>query len=660
MKKTLIAVAAMLAMSCGAAIATDYYVDSEKGDDAADGATMETAWRTLGRVNNAKIAPGDRVLFKRGGLWRGSLRPSSGEEGRPVTYSWYGKGPKPILQQSVDKSRPSDWFEESPGIWSTVIAKPEMLEQIWDGASCEGWNSSWQNGVKGTLERVTEGETFLRATCTAKPISKSNLIQFWGPKFKGLPDGVILRLKVRSSMPFSIRHVEFILPRPPWTMAMLGELPRMTIGAEWQTVDVFISKSREVESPSLHMSIGDSLPEGAVFDFVPVGVWRAKYDPSAALCHDVGIFICDHGKRWGVKKWSNPDWKVDPLVNPLDYTYDSEKKRVLVRFDDNPAKTFSSIELAFTKHIVSQGGCHDVVYDGLSVRYGGAHGFGGGSTRNITIRNCDIYWIGGGLQAWSKDKKTGKIRKPIRYGNGIEFWAECHNNLVERNRLWQIYDAALTNQTKDDPRHETDVVWRDNVIWQAEYSFEYWNHDPSSATRNILFEHNTCIDAGYCWSHDQRPVPNGAHLMFYVNSAPTTNFVVRNNLFVRTTNRSVRFFNDWRVKDAAAKDGLEMSRNLYWIPENLVAEYQVSGKEVAEGRLVLKTPGKWGAGEEEFARYKSEFGLDVDSVWGEPQFVDEAKRDYRLKSGSPGKGAATDGTDIGARGIPGLDEDQSL
>ncbi|MBQ1725699.1 MAG: mechanosensitive ion channel family protein, partial [Muribaculaceae bacterium] len=208
------AVAAMLAMSCGAAIATDYYVDSEKGDDAADGATMETAWRTLGRVNNAKIAPGDRVLFKRGGLWRGSLRPSSGEEGRPVTYSWYGKGPKPILQQSVDKSRPSDWFEESPGIWSTVIAKPEMLEQIWDGASCEGWNSSWQNGVKGTLERVTEGETFLRATCTAKPISKSNLIQFWGPKFKGLPDGVILRLKVRSSMPFSIRHVEFILPRP--------------------------------------------------------------------------------------------------------------------------------------------------------------------------------------------------------------------------------------------------------------------------------------------------------------------------------------------------------------------------------------------------------------------------------------------------------------
>lgn len=37
--------------------------------------------------------------------------PKSGEEGRPVTYTTYGKGPKPILQQSVDRSKPGDWVE---------------------------------------------------------------------------------------------------------------------------------------------------------------------------------------------------------------------------------------------------------------------------------------------------------------------------------------------------------------------------------------------------------------------------------------------------------------------------------------------------------------------------------------------------------------------
>ena len=75
-------------------------------------------------------------------------------------------------------------------------------------------------------------------------------------------------------------------------------------------------------------------------------------------------------------------------------------------------------------------------------------------------------------------------RYPVRFGNGIEFWGHCRNNLVERNRLWQIYDAALTSQTLGSPLPEHDIVWRDNVVWQAEYSFEYWN-GAGSKTANI-------------------------------------------------------------------------------------------------------------------------------------------------------------------------------
>ena len=37
----------------------------------------------------------------------------------------------------------------------------------------------------------------------------------------------------------------------------------------------------------------------------------------------------------------------------------------------------------------------------------------------------------------------------------------------------------------------------------------------------------------------------------------------------------------------------------------------------------------------------------------------EAKRDYRLKPGSFGSDLATDGGPLGARGMPGLDRDQS-
>ena len=85
---------AVVAFAVGIATAATWHVDSAAGDDAADGASPETAWRTLDRVNKAALRPGDRMLFKRGGLWRGTLRPASGAPGRPITYSWYGQGPQ--------------------------------------------------------------------------------------------------------------------------------------------------------------------------------------------------------------------------------------------------------------------------------------------------------------------------------------------------------------------------------------------------------------------------------------------------------------------------------------------------------------------------------------------------------------------------------------
>ncbi|MGN0853774.1 MAG: hypothetical protein ACI4Q3_10430 [Kiritimatiellia bacterium] len=638
--------------------AADWFIDSAAGDDAAAGTSAASAWRTLAAHNrSADIKPGDRVLFKRGGLWRGTLRPKSGEPGKPVLYASYGSGAKPILQNSVDRTRAEDWEELKPGIWATKRQTPKVFEQVWDGRDCRSWSGSFQEGVKGSVKVLEEqGERFVRVTCTEQPKRARHLIQVWGPAVDNLPEQALLRMKVRASKPFAIGQIGLSLNRIPWTCGHQGPVQSdgsaAEIGAEWRTVQVPMTRRAAIDGAYFHFSIGDVMPAGGTLDFVPVGIWRMETDPRAQLPFDVGIFICDHGAKWGVKKWD-----AESLARPLDYWDDRTNERVLVRWDGNPAKAFRSIELAFTRHVVDEGGCHDVVYDGLAVRYGAAHGFGGGSTRNITIRNCDIYWIGGGLQYWRVNAKG--VRYPVRFGNGIEFWGACHNNLVTRNRLWQIYDAALTNQTKDDPRWETDVVWRDNVIWQAEYSFEYWNHDLRSFTGNVLFEHNTCVDAGGCWSHDQRPNPNGAHLMFYDNAAPTTNFVVRNNVFVRTTDRSTRMFNDWRARPDSA-EGLTIDHNLYFIPENALYEYHVNNRERHQKPGIRLEPARFGAGAEEFARYQAEMAMDAGSVYGEPAFVDEARRDYRLKPGSAGSSQATDGGPMGARDMPGLDADQSV
>ncbi len=116
-------------------------------------------------------------------------------------------------------------------------------------------------------------------------------------------------------------------------------------------------------------------------------------------------------------------------------------------------------------------------------------------------------------------------------------------------------------------------------------------------------------------------------------------------------------FNDWRVKDPAAQDGLAMDHNLYFVPENQIFELHVSGRDRKRDPKARSM--KFGNGTEEFARYKSESGLDANSVWGLPAFVNPAARDYRLKPGSFGTNLATDGGPMGARNMPGLDKDQS-
>lgn len=75
----------------------DYHVDP-LGDDARDGLTESTAWRTLGKVNRTTFRPGDRILLKSGGEWRGQLAPrGSGSREAPITLDRYGGDARPVI-----------------------------------------------------------------------------------------------------------------------------------------------------------------------------------------------------------------------------------------------------------------------------------------------------------------------------------------------------------------------------------------------------------------------------------------------------------------------------------------------------------------------------------------------------------------------------------
>lgn len=82
-------------------IGTNYYIDSENGNDTNSGTSESSAWKTLDKVNSVVFEPGDNILFKSGGMWTGRLKPQgSGAEGAPIKIDKYGGDVKPIINGS--------------------------------------------------------------------------------------------------------------------------------------------------------------------------------------------------------------------------------------------------------------------------------------------------------------------------------------------------------------------------------------------------------------------------------------------------------------------------------------------------------------------------------------------------------------------------------
>ncbi|MBN2451269.1 MAG: hypothetical protein JXR77_12830 [Lentisphaeria bacterium] len=601
-----------------AATAREYYVDAAAGMDTASGTSPAEAWQSLARVSRAELRPGDTVRFRRGGQWRGTLAPRSGSEAGPVTYTAYGEGEKPLLLGSASRSRPEDWEEVAAGIWATRAAEYTDGRVVADCRDAE-WSRHQEAGADVEVTREpAEGGSIYRLACRSSGTA-SNHIQFWGP----FPDASALapggcltfRFRARSTIPFRLGALTVRRGGTPWTAyASSGE--GLLVGSSWQDCAVRLNVTGAGEQPRLHLYLGGVLPSGAVVEFQALDVVETLCSQPIPLSVDVGNVILDHGQACGWKRWA-----FEELAKPLDYWYDPATWRVFVRLDANPAERYSSLELALRQHIVNQGGAHHVVYDGLALRYGAAHGFGGGATHHLVIRNCDLAYIGGGHQFTRPDGK------PVRFGNGIEFWGAAHDNLVEGCRLWEIYDAALTNQGRGPESKQINITYRNNIVWNCEYSFEYWNNPESAETRNVLFENNTCVHAGRVWSHAQRPDRNGSHLMFYTNTAKSSGIVIRHNIFCHSS--------EWGSRFSAGWDPLpEIDRNLWFQPDGTLCWFFREKLPAAD-----------------VEGYRRRTGFDLHSGFADPGFVDVEAGDFRLRPDSPARRVRADGGMVGAASL---------
>jgi uncharacterized repeat protein (TIGR02059 family) len=109
--------------------ATDYYVKNG-GNDLAQGTSDATAWATIEKVNSvfSTLKPGDRILFKKGDKFYGTIIISkSGTSGSPITIGSYGTGDKPIITGFTEIT---SWTDEGGGIYSAALNSEALTNMV--------------------------------------------------------------------------------------------------------------------------------------------------------------------------------------------------------------------------------------------------------------------------------------------------------------------------------------------------------------------------------------------------------------------------------------------------------------------------------------------------------------------------------------------------
>jgi hypothetical protein len=161
-----------LACSIGAG-ATNYYVSSSGGNDANDGKSPATAWKTFSaagnHVNSGSFNAGDVIYLKRGDVWNEQLvPPSSGASGNPIQFDAYGTGAAPLITAAAPILP-----------WTSGTGTPWMF------IAANTWKATVTTGISsGTLNMVKFGNVWGRkqsnqSGCPNSIVSKYDWCVSW-------------------------------------------------------------------------------------------------------------------------------------------------------------------------------------------------------------------------------------------------------------------------------------------------------------------------------------------------------------------------------------------------------------------------------------------------------------------------------------------------
>lgn len=246
------------------------------------------------------------------------------------------------------------------------------------------------------------------------------------------------------------------------------------------------------------------------------GIGKTYWEP-----YNIGFFQDEQGNIYGSRKKSKKEIEQE-------YDYYCENEFLYMKCSTNPSEKLGKISFASRNNLLNLSS--NTIVENLNIQCTGAHGIGKKNDKieNVYIKDCIIQNIGGSVQTDSTF---------TRYGNGLEFWNQAQNTIVEGCIFRNIYDAAYTMQGNTVTTGFENNICQNNLFINCTYVYETSCRNKDNETIDIhmkgqKFTNNLSINQGRGWGEEVRPDKNPvAEFVLWSMPFNDTDIDISNNTF---------------------------------------------------------------------------------------------------------------------------------
>ena len=298
------------------------------------------------------------------------------------------------------------------------------------------------------------------------------------------------------------------------------------------------------------------------------GIGRTYWEP-----YNIGFLEDENGNIYGKRK------KSKKLLEDENDFY-CENNYLYIKSIINPSQKFGRIKFVSRNNLVRISS--NTIITGLNIQDTGAHGIvkKGNELKNVYIYNCIIQNIGGSVQTASTF---------TRYGNGIEFWNQAENTLVEKCIIKNIYDGAYTVQGNTTLTGFQNNVCRNNIFINCTYDIELFAYNKTDTSlkakmKNQLIENCISINQGKGWGYTVRPDKKAPSMLMIweKNSIPKdADITLQNNKYI---NSRCLFYARSSINNVYYSNIINSNNNIYLNKETTL----FAGNGNYQDRSILK------------------------------------------------------------------------